>query len=95
MLILHVTFHTKPGTRKLFVEEILDAGIAKASKAEDGNYYYDFFFSAQNEDDVMLLEKWENQEALDIHCTQPHFMDIRNIEKKYVVGSDLEKYEVK
>lgn len=95
MLILHVTFHTKPGTKEVFVKEVLDAGIAKASEEENGNYYYDFFFSAESEDEVMLLEKWENQAALDIHCTQPHFKMIGEIEKKYVVQTDVEKYEIK
>ena len=95
MLILHVTFHTKPGTKEIFVKEVLDAGIAKASEAESGNYYYDFFFSAENEDEVLLLEKWESQEALDSHCKQPHFKIIGDIEKKYVTHTDLEKYEIK
>lgn len=95
MLILHVTFRTKPGTRELFVKEVLEAGIAKASKAEKGNYFYDFYFSAENEDDVMLLEKWENQEALDIHSNQPHYAAIGEIKKKYEVSTQIEKYEIK
>lgn len=94
MLILHVTFRTKPGTRELFVKEVLDAGIAKASEQESGNYYYDFFFSAENEEDVMLLEKWENQNALDLHCEQPHFKAIGELKEKYVLHTDYEKYEV-
>ena len=95
MLILHVTFRTKPGTRELFVKEVFDAGIAKASEAENGNYYYDFFFSAENENDVMLLEKWENQDVLDIHSKQPHYAAIGEIKKKYTISTDIEKYEIK
>jgi quinol monooxygenase YgiN len=95
MLILHVTFHAKPGAREAFVQEVLEAGIAKASEAEQGNYYYDFFFSAENEDDVMLLEKWENQDMLDAHSRQPHYEAIGEIKNKYIVSTDIEKYEIK
>ena len=95
MLILHVTFLAKPGEREIFVREVLDAGIAKASEAENGNYYYDFFFSAENEDEVMLLEKWENQEVLDVHSRQAHYMALGEIKNKHILKTTIEKYEIR
>ncbi len=95
MLILHVTFLAKPGEREIFVKEVLDAGIAKASEAENGNYYYDFFFSAENEDEVMLLEKWENQEVLDVHSQQSHYTALGEIKNKYILKTTIDKYEIK
>ena len=95
MIILHVTFRTHPGKAEEFVQSVLGAGIAKDSEAEDGNGYYDFYYSAELEAEVMLLEQWESQEALDKHCLQPHYKRIGDIKEKYVQHTDIVKYEVK
>ena len=95
MIILHVTFRTHPGKAEEFVQKVLDEGIAKNSEAEDGNEYYDFYYSAEKENEVMLLEKWENQDALDLHCTQAHYKRIGELKDHYVVDTSIEKYELK
>lgn len=94
MIILHVTFRTKQGKAEEFAQKVLSEGIAKSSEAEDGNYYYDFYYSAEKEDEVMLLEKWENQDALDLHCTQSHYQRIGELKEQYVVDTVIEKYEL-
>ena len=70
-----------------------EEGIAKTPKPK-GNYYYDFYHSAEKEDEVMLLEKWENQEVLDLHCKQPHYQRIGELKEQYVVDTVIEKYEL-
>jgi len=94
MIILHVTFRTHPGMAKEFVSCVLDEGIAAASEAEVGNVYYDFYFSAEADNEVMLLEKWESQDALDAHKTLPHFKRINELEAQYVKDTIVEMYEV-
>ncbi len=94
MIILHVTFRTQQGKAEEFVQKVLSEGIAKNSEAEEGNYYYDFYHSAEKEDEVMLLEKWENQEVLDLHCKQPHYQRIGELKEQYVVDTVIEKYEL-
>lgn len=95
MIILHVTFRTKPGMAGEFVTRVLEEGIAQASEAEGGNYYYDFYHSAEQADEVMLLEKWENQDALNVHVTLPHYKRIGELQAEYVVDAIVEKYEIK
>ncbi len=95
MIILHVTFRTHPGKAQEFVGKVLSEGIATSSEAETGNEYYDFYYSAEKEDEVMLLEKWESQEALDLHCAQPHYQRMGEIKEPYVTETVIEKYELK
>lgn len=95
MIILHVTFRTHPGKAEEFVRSVLSEGIAKDSEAEAGNEYYDFYYSAENENEVMLLEKWESQDALDLHCKQAHYKRIGELKDRYVVETSIEKYELK
>lgn len=95
MLILHVTFRTHPGMAEEFVKTVLEEGIARDSETELGNKYYDFYYSAETEDEVMLLEKWDNQEVLDRHCEQPHYKRMGELKNKYILDTIIEKYELK
>lgn len=58
MLVLNVTFKCKPGTREEFMSKIIEEGIDEASRNEEFNYKYDFYFpvSEDAKDDLFLLE---------------------------------------
>lgn len=46
----------RPGGGEKFVREITDSGILDAVRAEDGCISYDYYFSAESPDTVLLIE---------------------------------------
>ena len=92
MIVLHVVYRCKPEMREEFLENILAEGIDVASRAEDGNLQYDYFFPADNENDLLLIEKWRDAGALAEHGAQPHFVRLKEIKTEYVTDTVIERF---
>ena len=86
---LHVTYTAKPGCRETFVRQIVTEGILTAIRAEEGCLTYDYYFSAQDENVVLLIERWESEACLRVHLTQPHMADLRKIKEEFVENTRL------
>ena len=63
MLLLLVKYTAKPGGGEKFVREITASGILNTVRAEDGCEGYDYYFSAENPDTVLLVEKGLRQKS--------------------------------
>lgn len=94
MIILHVTYTTKAGQKKAFVNAIAAAGIDAASRAEAGNIRYDYFYAAQQDNAVLLVEEWENEAVLEAHKHTAHFQQLAGIKEQYVEQTVVEKHIV-
>ena len=92
-LTLHVTYTAKPGCRETFVRKIVTAGILTAIRNEEGCLAYDYYFSAQDENVVLLIERWESEAHLRVHLTQPHMADLRKIKEEFVENTRLVKVQ--
>jgi quinol monooxygenase YgiN len=46
--------------------------VAAESRKEEGCIAYDLHVDKNDADRIVLLERWESQEALDHHFTMPH-----------------------
>lgn len=94
MIILNVTYKCKPGMREKFVEAIKAEGIDAASRAEAGNFKYDYYMSVDNSDELLLVEKWQDTEVLAAHGKQAHFARLGQIKAEYVEDTVIERYIV-
>ncbi len=92
-LTLHVTYTAKPGCREAFVRKIVTKGILAAIRAEDGCLAYDYYFSAQDENVVLLIERWESEAHQRVHMSQPHMADLRKIKEEYIAQTHLAKVQ--
>lgn len=66
MIVLNVTYKCKPDMREEFLEMIMAEGIDAASRAEAGNIKYDYYRSVNDCDELLLVEKWQDAEALTV-----------------------------
>lgn len=94
MIVLNVTYKCKPDMRDEFLEMIYTEGIDVASRAEEGNIKYDYYTPVDNSDDLLLVEKWRDAEALAAHGKQEHFARLGELKKKFVLDTIIEKFEV-
>lgn len=80
------------GSARQFVEEKEKSGIADAIRAEKGNLCYDYFFPAKETETILLIDSWENQEALDIHHASPMMTTLAKLRDKYDLHMTVERY---
>lgn len=93
MIVLNVTYKCKPELRDEFLEMIMAEGIDEACRAEDGNIKYDYYIPADGGDELLLVEKWRDADALAVHGRQPHFARIGELKAGYVEETAIEKFE--
>ena len=88
-LILYVRYHAKDGCREHFVREIVAQGLLTLIRAEEGCLSYDYYFSAQDENEVLLIEHWAGEEYQRVHMQQPHMAKLRAIKEQYIEDTQL------
>ncbi len=95
MIVLNVTYKCKPEKREEFLKMIRTEGIDAASRAEAGNIMYDYYIPTDDRDDLFLLEKWRDEDAVAEHGKQPHLARLKEIKAEFVNDTIIEKYIVK
>ena len=94
MIVLNVTYKCKPDLRDEFLEMIMTEGIDTESRNEPGNIKYDYYRSVDDCDELLLIEKWRDAEALAVHSRQPHFARLGELKAGFVTDTVIEKYEI-
>lgn len=92
MIVLNVTYKCKREMREAFLKAIVAEGIDAACRAEDGNFKYDYYMSTFDENEMLLLEKWRDADALAAHQEQAHFKRLGKIKDEFVEETLIEKY---
>jgi quinol monooxygenase YgiN len=71
------------------------AKMSAASTAEPGCLEYSFWVSTEDPNAIGLVERWENDEALTAHMTQPHMAEfIAAIGPALDGGMDVVRHDV-
>ena len=91
---VEVHYYVKPGMRQAFYDAVTESGIAAASRAEEGNEKYDYYFSPDNENELLLLEIWRDAEAVRLHGETAHFKALGALKQAYVTETVIRRYEI-
>lgn len=73
-----------------FVRQIVRRA-ADTIRREEGCIRYDYYFSAQQEDKILLVEQWQTQAHQRIHLQQPHMARLRELKEQYVSDTRLSR----
>jgi len=91
---IYVIYSCIPGKREAFLQAMADAGIAEKVRAEDGCIFYDYYIPLDNDNDILLLEKWESKEHQQKHCEQPHMALLRSMKPEYVADGRMGEFKL-
>lgn len=80
------------GNAKKFVEEMVASGIVEDIRNEDGNLRYEYFYPRDDEETVLLIDSWKNQQSLDIHHSTAMMSKIMQLREKYNLHMHAERY---
>ena len=93
MVIVVAHARVKPEARAAAVaaaEKMRDA-----SRAEPGCHEYGFWFAFDDEHELLVFERWEDQAALDAHFQTPHLAEFAAAIPEWVDGApSIMRYEV-
>ena len=53
---------------------------------------YEYFFSVEDEETVLLVDSWDNQEAIDLHHSSSIMGQIMELRIKYHLHMKVERY---
>ena len=91
-LIINIYYTGKNGSARKFAEEMVSSGIVERVRNEEGNERYEYFFPMEDNETVMLIDKWKNQEALDLHHKSEMMKEIVDLRNKYELKMRVEKF---
>lgn len=91
-IIVNLYYTGQNGNARKFAEEMTARGIVDAVRAEEGNERYEYFFPMEDAETVLLIDRWRDQEALDIHHKSEMMKQIAELRDKYKLHLRVERF---
>ena len=82
------------GSAKQFAKEMLNSGIVDEIRSKKGNLRYEYFSPLNDDETILLIDSWENQEALDEHHKSETMKKIIELRNKYDLHMKVERYSL-
>ena len=91
-ITINIYYKGENGSARDFAREMIESGIVDEIKKEPGNIRYNYFFPIDDVETVLLIDTWENQEAIDIHHNSTMMEKIVKLREKYNLHMIVERY---
>ena len=92
---INIYYTGSNGSAKSFAEEMINSGIVNEIRNKTGNLRYEYFLPLDDEKTILLIDSWENQEALDEHHKSETMNKIIELRNKYDLHMKVERYTLK
>jgi quinol monooxygenase YgiN len=91
-ITVNIYYSGQNGNAKKFAEEMLSSGIVDDIRAEKGNLKYEYFFSMEDSETILLIDSWVDQHSIDVHHDTPMMLRITKLREKYDLHMKVERY---
>jgi len=91
-IVVNLRYTGKNGSAKAFADEMTSSGTVDAIRNEDGNLRYEYYFSFDDPETVLLIDEWTDQTAIDRHHASPMMQKITELRDKYDLHMTMERY---
>ncbi|MDE6614542.1 MAG: antibiotic biosynthesis monooxygenase [Clostridia bacterium] len=91
-ITVNIYYRGKNGNAVKFAKEMISSGIVDKIRNESGNIRYDYFLPMDDSQTVLLIDCWQDQNALDIHHKSPLMAQIVALREKYDLHMEVERY---
>lgn len=89
---VNIYYSGKDGNARKFAEEMTASGVVSDIRAEAGNIRYEYFFPMEDEETVLLIDSWKDQQSIDLHHASPMMAQIIKLREKYDLHMKVERY---
>lgn len=91
-ITVNLYYTGRNGSARRFAEEMTASGIVEAVRAEEGNERYEYFLPMDDPETVLLIDRWRDQAALDVHHKSPVMAQIAALREKHQLRLRVERY---
>ena len=91
-ITINIYYTGENGNVHKFAREMIASGIVDEIHKEAGNLRYEYFIPMDDEESVLLIDSWENQDAIDMHHKTPMMEQIIALREKYNLHMKVERY---
>lgn len=91
-LTINLYYTGERGNARKFAQEMEASGIASAIRNEPGNLRYRYFAPLDDSETILLIDSWENQEALDAHHASPMMTQLAALRDKYDLHMQVQRF---
>lgn len=91
-ITVNLYYTGRNGSARRFAEEMTASGIVDAVRAEEGNERYEYFLPMDDPETVLLIDRWRDQAALDVHHKSPMMAQIAALREKHQLHLRVERY---
>ncbi len=92
MFTVNILYTGTGGSARKFAEEMVASGLVERIRAEKGNLRYEYYFPMEDPESMLLIDAWENEEALDFHHKSPEMREIAALREKYHLSMRVKRY---
>lgn len=92
MVILNLSYKFATENKEDFLKEIFELEIPQKTRLEDGCIEYNFY-SLYDGNEIMLVEKWRDAAALELHKKQEHLKHLLSLKEKYSIETECNIFE--
>ena len=91
-ITVNIRYTGKNGNARKFAEEMTAGGTVASIRAEAGNLRYEYYQPLDDPETILLIDSWEDQDALDTHHASPMMATIATLREKYDLHMTVERY---
>ncbi len=91
-IVVNLYYTGENGNAKRFVQDMIQKGIVDRIRAQEGNLAYEYFFPLDDPETVLLIDRWENQAAIDRHHASPMMAEIAQLRNQYDLHMRVERF---
>ena len=91
-LTVNLRYTGTNGSARKFAEEMVSFGTVQKIREEKGNIRYEYYISMDDPETVLLIDQWENQEAIDAHHASEMMQTLAELRNKYDLHMTAERY---
>lgn len=92
MITINIYYTGTNGSARKFADEMMSNGIAERIRNESGNIRYEYYFSYEKPETVLLIDSWKDQSAIDAHHASDMMQTITRLREKYDLHMQAERY---
>ena len=94
-LTINIYYTGKNGSARAFAKEMVESGLVERIRKEEGNLKYEYFFPMDDEETVLLIDRWENEEAIEKNHKTEMMSEIAKLRDKYNIHMRVEQFVLK
>ncbi len=76
-----------------FFEAVKREKIMEKTREEDGNLKYEYYFSAERENEILIVEEWKSKESQQHHDGLNHILKLMEIKAEYGILTQAEEID--